>query len=77
MACINFKCQNPCEGYTCQGNTPCVVENHKAVCKFCPPGFVTDTNYGCLEGQNKINIEITKIQNNSKVVCNLVEKNLI
>jgi hypothetical protein len=49
MACINFKCQNPCEGYTCQGNTPCVVENHKAVCKFCPPGFVTDTNYGCLE----------------------------
>lgn len=50
QGCINFKCQNPCEGLSCPGNTPCVVENHKAVCKFCPPGFVADLNYGCLEG---------------------------
>ena len=50
QACINYKCQDPCAGLSCPGNTPCVVEDHKPVCKFCPPGFVADPNYGCLGG---------------------------
>ena len=50
QACVNFKCQDPCEGYSCPGNVPCKVESHKPVCKFCPPGFIPDQNYGCLEG---------------------------
>ena len=49
MACVGFTCKNPCDGITCKDNTPCVVENHKAVCKFCPPGFVADQNYGCMD----------------------------
>jgi len=50
QACIGYQCKNPCEGTTCPGNTPCIVEDHKAVCKFCPPGFTTDANYGCIQG---------------------------
>ena len=49
-ACINYKCQNPCDKLSCPGNTPCVVEDHQPVCKFCPPGFIADPNYGCLQG---------------------------
>ena len=51
QACVGFKCQNPCDFHTCANGAPCVVENHVAVCKFCPPGFVVDANYGCLEGR--------------------------
>jgi hypothetical protein len=29
------------------------VEDHKAVCKFCPPGFITDANYGCIKGRRR------------------------
>ena len=50
QACINYKCTDPCENLSCPGHTPCVVEDHKPVCKFCPPGFIADPNYGCLEG---------------------------
>ncbi len=48
-SCVNLQCVDPCEGLSCPNNTPCVVEEHKAICKFCPPGFVVDQNYGCLQ----------------------------
>jgi len=54
QACINYKCVNPCEGKSCPNNTPCIVEEHLPVCKFCPPGFAVDTNYGCVKGQEHI-----------------------
>ncbi len=50
QACVNFQCKNPCDDITCPDNTPCEVENHKAVCKFCPEGFIIDANYGCIKG---------------------------
>ena len=50
----NYKCQDPCAGLSCPGNAPCVVEGHKPVCKFCPPGFIADPNYGCLEGTQSV-----------------------
>ena len=53
QACINFQCKNPCEGKVCPGNTPCIVEDHQAICKFCPSGFVTDANYGCIQGKEE------------------------
>ncbi len=49
LACRSYKCVDPCEGLECAGGTPCLVEDHKAICKFCPPGFVVDKNYGCLK----------------------------
>jgi len=49
LACVGYKCVDPCAGLGCPGGTPCLVEDHKAICKFCPPGFVVDRNYGCLE----------------------------
>ena len=49
QACRNFQCVDPCAGAECPGNTPCLVEEHKAICKFCPSGFVVDKDYGCLE----------------------------
>ena len=50
LACINFQCANPCQNFTCNDNRPCYVEEHKAVCKFCPPGFTVDPQYGCIKG---------------------------
>ena len=51
QACVNYQCKSPCEGKVCPNNAPCEVEGHKAVCKFCPPGFKTDSNYGCIKGK--------------------------
>ena len=53
MGCRNYKCVNPCETATCADDSPCYVEDHKPICKFCPPGFVKDARSGCLKG-NKI-----------------------
>ena len=50
MACVDFQCRNPCDNLTCAGNRPCYVEEHKAVCKFCPAGFTVDQQYGCIKG---------------------------
>ena len=50
LACINFQCKDPCDGLSCPNGTPCVVQDHVAQCKFCPPGFIPDRNYGCLQG---------------------------
>ena len=49
QACRSFQCVDPCADAECPGNTPCLVEDHKAICKFCPGGFVVDKDYGCLE----------------------------
>lgn len=53
QACKNYRCVNPCHNATCPQNTPCYVEEHAPVCKFCPPGFVTDQRYGCLKGKSR------------------------
>uniref|UniRef100_A0A182SXM8 EGF-like domain-containing protein n=1 Tax=Anopheles maculatus TaxID=74869 RepID=A0A182SXM8_9DIPT len=50
LACRNYQCVNPCETTTCAEDTPCYVEDHKPICKFCPPGFVKDVRHGCLKG---------------------------
>ena len=53
QACVGYTCKNPCDDKKCPDNTPCEVEDHKAVCKFCPPGFITDANYGCIKGRRR------------------------
>lgn len=50
LACRNYQCVNPCESTQCADDTPCFVEDHKPICKFCPPGFVRDAHQGCLKG---------------------------
>ncbi|KAJ4432712.1 hypothetical protein ANN_21349 [Periplaneta americana] len=49
LACRGYRCMDPCVNVTCTDDAPCFVEEHKPVCKFCPPGFVTDSKYGCLK----------------------------
>ena len=58
LACKNSECVDPCAGHSCPGATPCVVENHKANCKFCPPGYVADENYGYVTTEEAAEIEI-------------------
>jgi hypothetical protein len=53
LACVGYQCRNPCEEKKCPNGTPCEVEDHKAVCKFCPPGFTTDPSYGCIKGRER------------------------
>lgn len=55
LACRNFQCVNPCDHASCAINSPCVVEEHKPICKFCPQGFVADARYGCQKGKKKTN----------------------
>lgn len=55
MACVDFQCRNPCENHACPENRPCYVEEHKAVCKFCPPGFTVNPQYGCIQGTTPSN----------------------
>ncbi|KAI9586461.1 hypothetical protein GQX74_002308 [Glossina fuscipes] len=47
LACRNYQCVDPCEFAQCAPNSPCIVEDHKPICKFCPPGFIADSRYGC------------------------------
>lgn len=51
QACRAFKCIDPCEPANCPDDSPCYVEDHKPICKFCPPGFFSDSKYGCLKGK--------------------------
>lgn len=53
QACRNYRCEDPCAGASCASDAPCYVEDHKPICKFCPPGFITDSKYGCLKGKHK------------------------
>ncbi|KAL1140438.1 hypothetical protein AAG570_000370 [Ranatra chinensis] len=48
-ACRNYLCIDPCQNTTCPSDAPCTVEDHKAICKFCPRGFITDPQYGCIK----------------------------
>lgn len=48
-ACINTKCENPCEKTAvCAKNEICRVYNHRPECA-CPPGFVSDLKRGCIQ----------------------------
>lgn len=51
LACRNYQCVDPCKFATCAPNSPCIVEDHKPICKFCPPGFIADAKYGCQKGK--------------------------
>ena len=59
LACRNFQCVNPCESKwaTCADDSPCYVEDHKPICKFCPPGFLKDSKSGCLKAEGKQKVE--------------------
>lgn len=47
-ACINNKCENPCEKTAvCDIKEVCNVYNHRPECS-CPPGFVNDPVKGCI-----------------------------
>lgn len=64
LACRNYRCVDPCNESTCPADAPCYVEEHKPICKFCPPGFVPDTKYGCMKGKHHTqpqNTSITKL----------------
>lgn len=51
LACVNYECVNPCLKAQCAEDSPCFVEDHRPVCKFCPAGFATDSKYGCQKGK--------------------------
>lgn len=51
LACRNYQCINPCDIASCAANSPCFVEDHKPICKFCPPGFIADARNGCQKGK--------------------------
>lgn len=51
LACRSYQCVNPCDFATCAPNSPCIVEDHKPICKFCPPGFIADAKNGCQKGK--------------------------
>lgn len=51
LACRNYQCVNPCDSALCAENSPCYVEDHKPICKFCPSGFISDVQFGCLKGK--------------------------
>lgn len=59
LACRNYQCINPCDNASCAANSPCFVEDHKPICKFCPQGFVADAKFGCQKG--KIHIHRRRI----------------
>lgn len=54
LACRNYQCINPCDYASCAANSPCFVEDHKPICKFCPPGFAADARNGCQKGNENI-----------------------
>lgn len=54
LACRNYQCINPCDYASCAANSPCFVEDHKPICKFCPPGFAADARNGCQKGNKNI-----------------------
>lgn len=51
-ACVSYQCVDPCASHVCPGDTPCYVEDHKPLCKFCPPGFTVDPEFGCVKGKH-------------------------
>lgn len=53
QACIKYQCMDPCESHVCPGDSPCYVEDHQPLCKFCPPGYTIEENVGCVAGNNE------------------------
>lgn len=51
QACMHYQCTNPCESHVCPGDSPCYVEDHQPLCKFCPPGYTVEENLGCVPGK--------------------------
>ncbi|VEN60882.1 unnamed protein product, partial [Callosobruchus maculatus] len=52
-ACINTKCENPCEAANpCDAPAECKIYNHVVEC-ICPPGTVSDGGRGCLRVEAK------------------------
>ena len=49
--CLKYQCVDPCESHTCPGDSPCYVEDHKAMCKFCPPSYTIKEGAGCVPGK--------------------------
>lgn len=45
QACLNLKCQNPCEG-ACGRDSECRVVGHNPIC-VCPSGYTGDPLTGC------------------------------
>lgn len=54
LACRDYQCVNPCIATSCAEDSPCYVEDHKPICKFCPPGFLKDSKNGCLKGKKNL-----------------------
>lgn len=52
LTCRNYQCVNPCLNTSCPQDAPCFVEDHKAVCRFCPQGYSADPKNGCVKGNN-------------------------
>lgn len=51
MACINQRCQDPCQG-SCGSYTTCIVNNHRPICR-CLQGYTGDPFSEC-SPQSKI-----------------------
>lgn len=67
LACRNYQCVNPCNTATCADDTPCYVEDHKPICKFCPSGFMKDSKNGCLKGKQII-VRATSADFDKKII---------
>lgn len=61
QACRKLKCVDPCEFATCAPNSPCIVEDHKPICKFCPAGFIADAKNGCQKGKAPKVLSVTQL----------------
>lgn len=72
LACRHYQCVNPCDNATCADNSPCYVENHKPICKFCPPGYIKDAHQGCFKGKlitTTLNVLVLLAHMSSLYVC--------
>lgn len=68
LACRNYQCVNPCLTATCAEDSPCYVEDHKPICKFCPNGFIKDSKSGCLKGKLFLDRRIAQIQSKTNTL---------
>ncbi|UYV71427.1 dp [Cordylochernes scorpioides] len=46
LACLDKKCQTPCQPGVCGTNAECVANNHEAICR-CPPDYTGDPKLWC------------------------------
>lgn len=55
LSCRNYLCIDPCKNFSCPSQSPCAVQDHKPVCKFCPVGYTPDPKFGCVKGNSSLN----------------------